>query len=149
MAELWSIENGAEHISRRLASRFSRRSFLGGIGKGSVALAAASAGIAIDADVAGAATYCGGNTSSITCATLTGSNSCPPNTCGCGYWLVCAQQECTYGKIWSDCCAQYTCNCSRPSGFPSCCFTKEWRQGCGTLNQSKVKCRRWYCSSGC
>jgi hypothetical protein len=141
------IDALGERIARTLASGFSRRSFLGSLGRGSLALATAGTVSAIDAEPS-AASICGHN-SSTSCADLTGSNVCPPNTCGCGYWLECAQQQCTYGKVWSDCCAQYSCVCTCTSkGWPTCCFTKEWPQGCGN-SSSKIVCRRWYCSSGC
>lgn len=143
-----AMDKMSERVSRQLAGRFSRRSMLGSLGKGAVTLSAVGAGLELTAGTAMAA--CGGNTTSITCATLTGSNSCPANTCGCGYWQTCSQSECSSsaGKIWSDCCAQYACSCTCPSGFPSCCFQKEWGQGCGTGGQSNVICRRWYCGSG-
>jgi hypothetical protein len=136
-----------EQLSRRLAAGFSRRSFFGSLGKASVALAGAGTGILIDADQVQAA-YCG-HTSSTSCNNLTGSNSCPANTCGCGYWKLCDQQACANAKVWSDCCAQYSCSCRCTSdGWPTCCFTKEWAQGCGS-SSSRIVCRRWYCSTGC
>lgn len=143
------LDRRSERLSRHLASRFSRRSMLGAIGKGAITLSAAGAGVELATGTAAAAA-CGGNTTSITCATLTGSNSCPGNTCGCGYWQICNQNQCSSaaGKVWSDCCAQYSCSCSCPSGYPSCCFQKEWSQGCGTRGVSNVICRRWYCGSG-
>jgi hypothetical protein len=142
------MDDVVERINRRLASRFSRRSLLGSIGKGAIALCAAGAGVELTAPDA-VASACGGNTTSITCSTLTGSNACPANTCGCGFWQICDQTECSHaaGKVWSDCCAQYSCSCTCPSGFPSCCFTKEWGQGCGS-GASHIVCRRWYCGSG-
>ncbi len=136
-----------EQLSRRMASSFSRRSFFGSLGKASVTLAGAGAVGLIDADRVQAA-YCG-HTVSTSCSNLTGTNDCPSNTCGCGYWRVC-DTACTHAKVWSDCCAQYSCSCHcTDEGWPTCCFTKEWSQGCGTVNSSKVICRRWYCSTGC
>jgi hypothetical protein len=138
----------AEQLSRRMAAGFSRRSFFGSLGKASVTLAGAGAIGLIDADRVQAA-YCGGHTVSTSCSNLTGNNDCPANTCGCGYWRIC-DTACNNAKVWSDCCAQYSCTCHCTSdNWPTCCFTKEWSQGCGTLNASKVICRRWYCSTGC
>jgi hypothetical protein len=146
--ESW-FGRASESLSRSLATRFSRRSFLGNVGRGSLVLAGAGAGsLSLGAGPA-QASICG-HTSSISCYDLTGSNSCPGTSCGCGYWRICSSDNCQYSKVWSDCCypnGSCSCTCNTPTGEPSCCFPKEWAQGCG--GDLYVKCRRWYCSVPC
>jgi hypothetical protein len=148
-----AFERSSERFSRVLARRFSRRSFLGNFGKGAIVVASGGAGsVIIDArDATAHAISCQHN-ESISCNELTGSNSCPSETCGCGYWFVCGTAACPgIAKVWSDCCAATSSACANlcrcVNGWPRCCNHKQWDQGCGELNVTHIKCRRWYCST--
>lgn len=147
------LEHLGARMSRGLAHRFSRRSLLGNFGKGAIVLASGGAGsVIIDARDAQAHSPGCQHSESISCEQLTGSNSCPSETCGCGYWFVCGTDSCPgIAKVWSDCCASTSTACANlcacVSGWPRCCNHKSWDQGCGEKNVTHIKCRRWYCST--
>ena len=138
-----------ERVGRGLASRFSRRSFLGQMGAGSVALAVGSGGAAVlsasHAEAALLSCPCANCGHSVTCEQLNGSNSCPGDTCECGWWTVCAApcSSSGYRKVWTDCCGG--CDGKGPcaSGWPFCYYQKAWGCGC---NAGRIKCRKWHCS---
>jgi hypothetical protein len=150
------LEGLSESVSRSLAGRVSRRSFLGRLGKGAIAasLGASSAALLRTPSSAQAALICSGssNNCSIACDYLKGWvvpysdrgkdlwNYCPTGTCKCGSWVVkVIQTTCgsTYRR-WTDCCdtqkswcpAHGGCNCNSTGAdgnhHPSCCNTKEW-----------------------
>lgn len=149
-----SVDQFSESATRALADRFSRRSLLGGVGRGGIAMSLGGlAGVAALDDTAEAHTVScpcsGGCGNSVTCYDLTGSNSCPSGTDGCGWWTVCAS-PCSYRKVWSDCCSTGSgCDGGARcvSGSPSCYHHKTY--GCGCCSSSAhIKCRRWYCTGG-
>jgi len=98
------IRNASSELARTAASRISRRSFLGGVGKYGLLLATAGGIIGISADPAASALPCDcahgsctagcsgdrgnpgcGRGNSITCRGLTGQGGvCPTNTSACG-----------------------------------------------------------------
>lgn len=146
------IDRAIEAASRRMASRFSRRSLFGQIGKGSVVLAAGStAGLVFDVAPAAALT-CPGGPYSVTCDQLAGGgNYCPSDTCACGYWVACRATPCSdatrglNAKYWNDCCKACSANCQCVNGYYYCCFPKDWNQGCGNNTQLYIKCRHYSC----
>jgi hypothetical protein len=138
-----------ERISRRLASRLTRRSLLGTVGGGGVAMALASGGsLAVRPGSAEAHTSnpCQ-HTSSVSCEMLYGWNNCPGWTCGCGHWTTCGSSQCTY-KVWQDCCDAQCEDRECVNGWPKCILHKPYTQGCGTQGSTHVRCRRWYCGGG-
>lgn len=147
------LEGVGERAARSLATRFGRRSFLGSVFAGSAALAAGGAATLTAPEVAEghSSVPCPGN--SVTCVNYWGYNDCPPNTCGCGWWDVCDRDRCGGsggGMRWSDCCwSAGSCTEQCIGGVPSCYNHKIYSQGCGTLNASHIKCRRWYCYGNC
>lgn len=130
------LEQQGQKASMGLASRVSRRSFMGRLGSG---LAAASVGASafelIGAGSAAAAT------NSATCSLIIGTNSCPSyRGCACGCWSA--------GSFnWCDCCDNgQWCNhpghsCHQTSQGPTCCNSKEWTGGCGTRGRTPIICR--------
>jgi len=119
-------------MSRRLATRYPRRSFLGRVGRYATAAAVggtASAMLWQDSAIAKLAAAprtctsrtCNGtnhtspcchdskaacSSESVTCSCLTGSNLCPSGTCQCGCWTVCDNSRCTFpnSSMFCDCC---------------------------------------------
>lgn len=158
------LENLNESISRSLASRFSRRSFMGRLGKGAVAATLGSAGVALVRPEAALAASCpsGCNCAcSVSCEYLPGwgQNSCPTNgygTCACGSWCF-STTQCPSGiRRWDDCCGINYCTknpgtgcyCVSSVNRPSCCNTKTYSGGCGDAS-SIVACRMNTCVSSC
>lgn len=155
-----------QSAARSLASRTSRRSFIGRIGRTAVLAATTGAFLGTVGVEEGLAHHwggcgscqnppigggcCGQNT--IGCANLTGSNSCPGNTCNCGCWTItvssstCASRR----REWCDCCGGCAdgsnCNCITVGGVPhpTCCRHKEWNDGCQGCAKH-IKCRRHRC----
>lgn len=140
------LDAASERASRRLASRHSRRSFLGGLGGAGLAVVGTSVWGTAEAQ----ANACGCGGSAATCNDYWGNNSCPPWTCECGFWDLCGGTTSPCGgstpiKRWRDCC-DGQCNDYRCyGGAPSCCNNKIYSGGCGTLNQTKIRCRYWTC----
>jgi hypothetical protein len=141
----YDFESAGETASRFLANRFSRRSFIGSLGTGAVALAAGGVATVARPEEAEAAYGCTYDRST-DCYRYWGYNDCPPNTCGCGYWEVCDHTRCSLTKRWSDCCG-HGCSCHCVDGHPSCCAPKTYPQGCSG-DVGRIKCRRWYCVGG-
>lgn len=145
-----NLDTMTESATRSLADRFSRRSLLASVGKGGMVLSLGGVAAAALPDDAQAhlGCPCASCGHSVTCFDLTGSNSCPSGTDGCGWWTVCAS-PCTYRKVWSDCCSTGSA-CDNPqcvNGSPSCYLHKTWSCGCCS-GSAHVKCRRWYCTGG-
>ena len=151
-------ESATEGVTRWIAGRSPRRSFLGTIGRVMLVSATGAAGsTALWEESAQAVPLCGINGHSVRCYCLTGSNSCPSGTCECGYWGACpGQGDITFcsPKItyWHDCCDLDGCSsacvddCGRGT-MHSCYYHKEYSGGCGTINVSVIRCRYWSCSS--
>ena len=150
------LEELSESISRALAGRVSRRSFLGRVSQGAIVASLGVSGAAlIRPEVASACTH----NCSVNCVDLPGhnQNSCPSNqytTCACGAWCF-SDGGCASGvRRWEDCCginycaAAGGCQCVA-GGYPTCCSTKIYGQGCGTIGSSKVVCRLRYCIDSC
>lgn len=158
------FETFGEAMSRRLASRHSRRSMIGMVGGASLALALGRG--AFDPSIAWATCSsgcsCTGNNSR-TCNDAYGINSCPAGTCECGFWDVCAcGDDCggavttppcggsTPVKRWRDCCKS-SCSpqqcCAGECGdrcAPQCCNDVKWGQGCFSTSY-RIACRYWTC----
>lgn len=141
-----------ESMSRLLASRYSRRSFLGTVGRGTVTLSllAGSAALLDSSSAEAHSVPCpcpGGCGLSVTCYQYWGDgNTCPPGTCGCGWWTTCAS-PCSAAKVWSDCCSDGTActgGAQCINGAPSCWNHKTYSCGCATTS-AHIVCRRWYC----
>lgn len=144
----------SERIARGLANRFTRRSFLGDVGKGGVALALGGTMAGVAGVEPALASHCGGCAScpgqSIRCDNLAGhGNGCPGNSCACGHWCS-TNGPCSGQTRWIDCCR----GCDGPGrcahGFEgncqaSCCNPKQWSGGC---DSGRIKCRIWRCD-GC
>lgn len=132
------LQSVTANLSKNVASRVSRRSFLGRVGRLTMVMAAAGTVVGITADEASALqcdcagrvgdANCTGNRTapsgcrdtghSVTCLGLTGTGGqCPPNTVACGSWPCnCPTSVCASGtRIWTDCCASGQC-----SGASSC-----------------------------
>jgi hypothetical protein len=163
MPEATYLDEASGAVARHLANRVSRRSALGRLGLGAVAVSLGSAGAAIFAQRAEAYACpgCAICTNSVRCQCLSGgSNSCPSDTCQCGWWCV-NDSGCTSGhKFWIDCCGgcrdangNVLCSCKYDcidgATRPYCCYTKEWGCGCGTQGSiwSLIKCRIHVCGS--
>jgi hypothetical protein len=161
MSKSSAVESTTAASARALALRVSRRSFLGRLGRLTVVMAAASAGVNILDDRASAlqCDQClpGGNTGcgsgrtpsngpcsgarSVTCGALTGTGGrCPDNSFACGSWS-CSCSACASGvKRWTDCCgtgqcsASSSCRCATDSdGYTrkTCCVRKFYAGGNG------------------
>ena len=141
-----------EKISRRVATRYTRRSLMGQVGRGSVVLAAGGTVAGLDAASSLAHNpppQCPGL--SIACGNLTGSNQCPGGTCNCGWWR--SSGPCGNTTLWSDCCGNChngnDCSCRDAGGGnlrPSCCNHKQHGTGCASMNGDiHIKCRAWHC----
>ena len=148
-------------LSRRFASRHSRRSFVGRVSKYSIALTAGMAAANRVVEPAfgtlicdcGNAEQCGSGCTgdrpcpsgcdhcghSISCLKLTGQGgSCPSGTAYCGAW-ICSCDSCPSGfKQWSDCCA----NADQCSAESSC------RCPSDTDGESRVTCCLRHCYAG-
>ena len=150
-----NFESVGERMSRVLAGRISRRSLLAELGKGSILLSTVGIGGTLvldqtDAEAHAACPCPNGCGATISCADLTGDNACPSGTCGCGWWVTCDQSQCTYRKVWSDCCSTGSAcdgGAQCVNGQPTCYWHKLYDCGCGTASAHN-KCRRWYCTGG-
>jgi hypothetical protein len=153
------LESLSNRLARGLATRVSRRSAVGRLGRGAIAVSLGSAGAAIF--VGGAAAHtcnCSNCSNSVRCECLPGgSNNCPSGSCQCGWWCV-SDGTCPSGhKFWIDCCggcnSGQACNCVVDcvdgQQRPTCCHHKEWGCGCGTVGSefSHIKCRIHVCGS--
>jgi hypothetical protein len=165
-ADTW-LEDVTEAIARALAARVSRRSFLGRVGKGTIAVAlGGSAGAALmNADSAfgtHANCNCQNCSCSASCNQLWGTNACPTvafgacaDACACGSWCFSDSGCPSTIRRWEDCCGINYCNCSggpRCAGSPSrpvCVHHKTYSGGCGTIGTSQVVCRQTACTSSC
>jgi hypothetical protein len=157
------LEGLASWTSRGLAQRVTRRSALGRLGRGAVALSLGGAGVAFLAEEASAhnvntCNSCDTNNAncspccynnSVTCGTLTGNyGSCPSGSYDCGYWEYTDSSCGTANNLrrWTDCCG----SCSEGSigrcigGAPTCCNHKEWPQQ-GGLCTDHIRCRYTFC----
>lgn len=158
-----SFDRVSEKLGRGLASRLTRRSLIGDVGKGTVALAAGAVvgGSAVGAEDA-EATHCGGcgscSTNSVRCEhTNWGKNSCPDGSCWCGHW--CCNGPCNGVTRWIDCCrgcGSGNGTCTHGNGttcMKKCCNPKEYTGGCGnfTTDRPRIKCRIYRCGpdNGC
>lgn len=150
------LEALADIVMRRLAVKMNRRAVIDRLGKQAIAITLGGAGVAVLASPASAhlgascgacqGSCCGAD--SVWCETLTGSNSCPSGTVGCGSWI---DGTCAGGatRRFADCCGD--CGngayCQCVGGAPSCCRHQVHHNGAidDCANQH-IKCRRWFCS---
>jgi hypothetical protein len=144
------VDDYVSQLSKTLARRTPRRSFLGTMGRLTVAAGAGGAvggaGALLWAEPASAtALVCGGATHSAYCGCSSSTTSCPSGSCQCGCWAVCTTVCDPVLTYYCDCCVSPSCSCTCPCG-PRCCFRKEWSGGCGTVGSSKIRCRIRFCS---
>jgi hypothetical protein len=169
-AEGSPFDTASERLARGLASRFTRRSFFGEVGRGGVALALGGTVVGVDRAYAacqgspcGNCTSCASETNSIRCDECCQyTNDCPPGSCSCGWW------DCNNGPCnlpngctrWHDCCGGCDTGSSKcflgDGGIcrPHCCNRKAYCAGdCGTkincYQGSLIKCRVWRCPPDC
>ena len=150
------LEGIADAISRGLAARVSRRSFVGRAGLGAVAASLGGVGVSLTrAETArGVALACPGGCN-CACSTQCGNifpgnpgGTCPSPTCKCGTWCF-HDSVCGSGyRRWDDCCSINYCNahggCRCVSGRASCCNHKTYPEGCGN-SASIIVCRTAQC----
>jgi len=156
-------------VSRSMAAKLSRRSFVGRLGQGVIALTFGAAGATLFRPASASALSCSDSSCdpcSIACEHLngfSGGNKCPNGTCDCGSWTVslstsglCPQNL----RRWIDCCDKGSwcanhggpnCNSVGTDGRhkPSCCNHKEWG-GCpfdSCTGTGVIVCRRHICVS--
>jgi hypothetical protein len=170
------LQSVTANLSKNVASRVSRRSFLGRVGRLTMVMAAAGTVVgmtaeeafALQCDCAGrdcdagcsgnrtAPSGCRGTGHSVTCRGLTGvGGRCPDNTVGCGSWSCGNCSACASGvRIWTDCCATGQC-----SGASSCrcvrdtdgvlrrtCCNKKCYAGGGSNCSHFIRCRYARCA---
>ena len=135
-------------MSRVLAARSPRRSFIGRVGRLTVAAGAGAVGTILWADPALAArcwngsNSCNGATESAICGCRTsGTGGCPSGTCECGCWNACTKFCNAVLTQLCDCCQSGTPTCACSPGRPKFCFPKEWSGGCGTVGSTVIRCR--------
>jgi hypothetical protein len=157
------LERVSESVTRSLAGRTSRRSFIGRLGKGAVAASLGSAGVALlRAPASAFALPCSG--CSIACRYLRdwNQNSCPTNSCMCGSWVIhVLTTTCSSGyRRWTDCCNSGWCGahggerCDTSeldgSSHPTCHNPKDYpntvNDTCGS-STTKIVCRKHNCVS--
>src|SRR6266702_6180836 len=143
------VDRWAREMSRGMANRYPRRSFLGKVGRyAAAAVAGGSASVLLLQEPA-LAVGCGcGATHSVSCLCLTGSNTCPSGTCQCGCWSACDTSRCPspHSIQWCDCCnkSSHGSACvASCSNLPKNCFSKEWSGGCSTGHS--IRCRKFSC----
>lgn len=139
-----ALENVSRSASARLASRLTRRTMLGRIGK--TAMAVSMGGTATALLTAAPAHACTSGLS-VKCANLPGwmNNNCPNDTCRCGYWTA---GNCANGcnrKI-IDCCGGCGGGCRCIGNKRTCCNNKVHSGGCGS-STSKIKCSITRCAN--
>ncbi len=119
------LSRSTGHVATEVASRISRRSFIGRVGKLALVTAGGSAVLAFLADPAYAllcncegpdcSNDCGNGrpdpggcdqfSHSVTCAALGFSGVCPNTTVQCGFWFCYSCSACGGGtRKWTDCC---------------------------------------------
>jgi hypothetical protein len=161
MAEATYLEQLSEAVARGLSARVSRRSALGRLGRGAIAVSLGGGAAAYLSETAAAhGCPCGSGCGfSVRCQCLSGGavGSCPSGTCECGWWCV-NDSSCPSGhKFWIDCCGgcnnggSCTCmtDCVDGVSRPYCCHHKVYGCGCGTVGSesSHIKCRIRRCGN--
>jgi hypothetical protein len=146
-----SIDSLGEQVTRRVANRISRRSLMGRLGAGVVALGAGQVGlVAAQSSRAYADSTIPDSCPCSTCGestTCSGSGSCPSGTCNAGSWYVCSCGGPAL-KQYTDCAA----SCSGghycgSDGRPGCYYSTEYGT-CG--GHSLTYCRAISCTRlGC
>jgi hypothetical protein len=160
--DIGKLEETSGSLTRALASRTSRRSFMGRLGRGAIAASLGAAGAQLLAPAAAQAVGCGSCSGcSIGCGNLNqwNRNSCPPGSCSCGSWVIrVASSTCSSTlRRWTDCCntgwcgdhAGGNCNSIGDDGrrHPSCCNPREYFNGSCNAN-GRIVCRRHSCVTG-
>lgn len=137
-------------LTRHIAAKSPRRSFLGKLGRLSLAAVAGSAAaVRLLEETAYGHSSCCGASHSVSCSCLTGVNGCPSGTCECGCWSACDAKCGDRVTRWCDCCDTSGCTKDCVAGCnnePKCCFHKPYSGGCGTIGETHVRCRKWSCT---
>src|SRR5712691_5283830 len=157
------VDRFAGGMSRAMATRFTRRSFFGKVGRYAAAATVGGSALAVlFPESAYATNGCvngGGNCSgqdSVNCFCLTGSSTCPSGTCQCGCWQSCDGSGTAGGRVvhsqWCDCCnmtAHQTASCVTGCGNkPKNCFNKTHTgSGTGCNPGFTIRCRKLTCLS--
>jgi hypothetical protein len=150
------LERAATISSRLVASRVSRRSFFGRVGRGVAAASLGAAGTQLLAPAVALADACphGCNCAcSVSCNYLPGwgQNACPPDSCRCGHWCI---QDSTCGngiRKWTDCCGtgwcadHGGCYCVPGKNRPTCCNPRDWSGGDCSPTPGHIVCRTTDC----
>ena len=134
------VVNGAfETLSRSLAARYSRRSFLGRVGLSTVAASVGTSAVALLTPEAAFAAE------SDWCANVMGTSFCDTTYgCYCGCWNVSSCSFCDCCDKGSWCSSHGGCK-SSGFGTVTCCNPKEHLgQGCG-VSTTKIICRDGFC----
>jgi len=168
------LQRATAGLSTKVASRVSRRSFLGRVGRLTMVMAAAGTIVGITAEEAFAlqcdcdgrrcdAGCTGSRTApsgcrtgghSVTCNGLTGTGGqCPSNSVRCGSWSCsCSTSVCASGtRIWTDCCASCSsassCRCVRDTDgvLRRTCCNKKCYVG-GSNCSHFIRCRYAQCA---
>jgi hypothetical protein len=171
------LESMSNRVSRTLAGRVTRRSFLSRLGRGAIAVSLGSAaGATFLAGVAGGHTpdppadcgdcgphaleCCTSGRDSISCQELNGHNQniCPGSSESCGSWCITVSTStCSSGfRKWTDCCGNaycdggQNCHCENDPGGTSrqsCCRHKFYTGGQMTSSNQHIACRKHACVS--
>jgi hypothetical protein len=146
------IDRLASGASRAMAARLPRRSFLGKVGRFSMAAfagGAASVLLGQESALAGACGCCCAD--SVSCHCLTGHNECPSSTCECGCWNACDNYRCSFPNSthWCDCCntsSGHSARCvSRCSNRPSNCNPIAHTNNARCNPGYTIRCRKYTC----
>lgn len=134
-----SVDELTERLSRRVANGITRKSFLGRMGAGLVAVGGGALAVEVPQALADSC-GCANSGHSTNCSPL---SSCPAGTCTCGAWSMCEPACAPFLRSYQDCCGscgQISCG---SDGYPSCCYTHPYGSNCNGF--SKVQCRAIYC----
>ena len=157
------LEWHSETATRALAGKLSRRSFLGRVGRGAIAITLGAQGMRLLTPSLAIADHhpCPSGcdcSCSVSCNYLPGwnSNSCPnwPNgTCRCGSWCF-NDNTCASGmRRWIDCCNtgwcgnHGGCKCIESKNRPTCCNDRAYSNGDCSPSPGLIVCRIQTCGS--
>ena len=132
------VDSTFDALARSLASRYSRRSFLGRVGATGVAASVGTTAFALFQAQPAAAVL------SDYCANVMGTTYCDTTYgCYCGCWSVgsCSFCDCCDKGSW---CSSHG-GCKNSNGLVTCCNSKQHPgQGCG-VSTTKIICRDVFC----
>lgn len=163
------IENTVGSLSRDAARRYSRRSFVGKVGRYGIAMTMGWAAMDVlhpatawahcNGSCGDCPSGCCGGALSVWCPSGY-SSGCPTGSCGCGFWCepYAACKGVSGSSGWRkvhDCCGGCGGGCSdpgcnAPNCPPTCCRNQEYQNGaCNDCATFHIKCRAYVCNGGC